>query len=66
MLSHPALQNGFGATFEQEESLWTGANGAQLLLNQYAADTDHSDAYFSTNPDRDMLEGEDHVPSSDL
>jgi hypothetical protein len=65
-VSHPTLQNGFGATFRQEESLWTGANGAQLLLNEYAADTDHSDAYFSNKEDRDLLEGKSRAASSDL
>ena len=65
-VSHPTLQNGFGATFLQEESLWAGAKGAQLLLQKYAGDVDHSDAYFSTQADRDLMTGASQAPSTDL
>jgi hypothetical protein len=65
-VSHPTLQNGFGATFRQEESLWIGANSTQLLLNKYAGDTGHGDVYFSTQQDRDLMTGKNQAPSSDL
>ncbi|TAM40076.1 MAG: hypothetical protein EPN58_11365 [Rhodanobacter sp.] len=65
-VSHPMLQNGFGATFRQEESFWTGAHGAQLLLSQYAGDVENSSLYFSTPADRDRLSGANQAPSTDL
>jgi len=65
-VSHPTLQNGFGATFRQENSLWNGPGGTELLLSQYAGDTDHSSVYFSTRADRDLVSGVSHAPSSDL
>lgn len=65
-VSHPTLQNGFGANFRQEESFWTGAHGAQMLLSQYAADVDHSSLYISTQADRDLMNGVNQAPSTDL
>jgi len=65
-VSHPTLQNGFGASFRQETSIWNGAQGTQMLLNKYAGDVDHSDVYISTQKDRDLMTGRHAAPSSDL
>lgn len=65
-VAHSTLQNGFGATFRQEDNFWAGAHGAQLLLSKYAGDVDNSSLYFSTPADRDLMSGRSQAPSNDL
>ena len=49
------VQNGFGASFAQVDTVWQGANGQKLRISRYAGALDKSTVYFSTRADEVML-----------
>lgn len=49
------VQNGFGASFAQVDTVWQGVNGQKLRVSRYAGALDKSTVYFSTRADEAML-----------
>lgn len=49
------VQNAFGASFPQVQSIWNGADGQSLTVSRYAGSRDDASINFSTAADRDML-----------
>lgn len=49
------VRNGFGAPFNQLETVWHGDGGQILTVSRYAASTDKSSIFFSTKADRETL-----------
>lgn len=49
------VQNGFGASFAQVDTVWQGTSGQKLRVSRYAGTLDKSTVYFSTRADEAML-----------
>ena len=49
------VSNGFGASFNQLESIWHGDAGQTLTVSRYGATTEKSTVFFSTQADRETL-----------
>ncbi|HEY3644314.1 MAG TPA: hypothetical protein VGM16_03165 [Gammaproteobacteria bacterium] len=59
------LQNGFGATFAQVDTVWTRPGGQVLRLLRYGGSTEESTIYFGTKSDVKLL-AHDEDRSDDL
>ena len=60
------LQNGYGAQFRQTITEWKGSNEVMIQLVRYHTGTDTSRLYYSTKEDRDMLNRNRSINSSDF
>lgn len=61
-----ALQNAFGAAFEQVEHRWVGSDGTEVTFQRFAGKFDKSLLYFSTAEDRAILEKSNKDRSKDM
>lgn len=49
------VRNGFGAPFNQLETVWHGDAGQTLTVSRYGASTDKTTVFFGTQADRETL-----------
>nr|MDP2192029.1 hypothetical protein [Rhodoferax sp.] len=61
-----AVQNAFGARYQQVEHVWLRSGGLQLEYSKFAGTVDQSEIHFSTKADRDLLSGAKRKRSGDL
>lgn len=50
-----AVQNAFGAQYQQTEQVWTDSRGRRIEFSRYAGSVDRSSLYFSTAQDRERV-----------
>lgn len=60
------VRNGFGAPFNQLETVWHGDGGQTLTVSKYGATTDKSSIFFSTQADRETLSRATRGDAADL
>lgn len=51
-IARSTVQNGFGATFQQESLTWNGPHGTRLYVSRYAADVEHATVLLTSKRDR--------------
>ncbi len=51
-IARSVVQNGFGATFQQEALTWNGLHGTRLYVSRYAADMEHATVLLTSKRGR--------------